>query len=100
MLWLIQNKRAPHLALHSSKDTSCQFLHHPGIRMLWRDGIGSLESQCSGRNKTRAGIIAWMAEDKDQLDTGLFELAQAFPDQTATNTFGLGSGPNGKRSKD
>jgi hypothetical protein len=72
MFGIIEGVSAFHLPQNTPNHPRLQFLNHPGVSMLRRNRIGGLEPLCSGRDKAILGVIARMAEDKNQADAPAF----------------------------
>ena len=49
-----------------------EFVDHPRIRMLRRDGIGSLETVNTCRHKAVLRVIARMTKDKHEVASSVF----------------------------
>ena len=86
MFGIIERVSAFHLPKYTPDHPRLQFPNHPGVSMLRRNLIGCFEPLCSGRDKAILGVIARMAEDKNQADTHRLQLVEPTLDQLPTNS--------------
>lgn len=72
-----------------SDNTGMEFLDHPGIGIFRRDGIGCVESLCSGGGEPVPRIITGMTKHKYQIDAGTTQLFQPFIYKSTPGTLSL-----------
>ncbi len=67
--------------------------------MLWRNRIGSFQSQHAGRAKPKPGIVPGVTKHEHQIHARVCQSPQSFPDQRTSDTGTLAAAGNGERGK-
>ena len=60
-------------------------MHHPGVGVLGKNWIGSLEATDASRGESKPRVIVRVAEDEDQFDSRFLKVSEAISDKSTTD---------------
>lgn len=89
VLRMAQSLGTPNRPLVPLNRPGRQFMYHPGVGILGKNWVGSLEASCSSWDESEPRVVVRVAKDKYQFDSTPLKLRDSILDQSTPDALTL-----------